>query len=209
MIFKRVGWVIMMLLVSLVLLVASRYLTLDPEVFFPEQRVVYTTHLTTLISHIVGSMIALALGPFLIINRIRTRWPAVHRWMGRCYLLGVLFGGMAGLLLANYAYGGWLNRVGFGLLAVSWLTTGLMAFIRIREGNIQDHRRWVIRNFALTLGAISLRLQTIFLGAIFDFDTAYAIVAWSAWVPNLIIAEWIIMHNWRASNQAIWPAVVQ
>ena len=104
---KKTGWVAMLLLAVLVSLVVSRYLTLDPEAFFPEQRAVYMAHLTFVIVHVVASMLAILIGPFQFLPGIRKgRWLKFHRWLGRTYLLGILFGGLSGLYMAQLAYGG-------------------------------------------------------------------------------------------------------
>ena len=84
---EKIGWAVLLLLVLFVELIVSRYLTLDPDVFFPEQRAVYMAHLTILIMHIVGSMLALIIGPFQFLLRIRKgHWLKIHRWLGRTYL---------------------------------------------------------------------------------------------------------------------------
>lgn len=188
-------WGLMTLLSLLTVLLASRYLTLDPDVFFPEQRTIYLAHLTALMLHVIGSMMALTLGPFLFLNRLRSKWPAVHRWLGRLYLLGNLFGGLAGLYMSTYAYTGEIARNGFATLALLWLTTGLMAYVRIRDGNVSAHRRWMVRNFALLFAGVMLRLQTPFLDMAFGYEVGYMIVAWSSWAPNLLVAEWIVRRS--------------
>ncbi|MCX6048436.1 MAG: DUF2306 domain-containing protein [Chloroflexi bacterium] len=192
---NKLLWGLMTLLCLCILLIVSRYLTLDPAVFFPEQRAVYLAHLTALIIHVIGSMLALALGPFLFLNGLRIKWPAVHRWLGRLYLLGNLLGGVAGIYMATYAYTGGTTSVAFALLGILWLATGLMAFVRIRAGNVHEHRRWMVRNFALTLAGVMLRLQTLFLAMAFGFEVGYMIVAWSCWVPNLLVAEWFLRQQ--------------
>lgn len=203
---KKLAWGLMTLLSLLTVLLVSRYLTLDPEVFFPEQRAVYLTHLTTVITHVVGAMVTLTLGPFLF---WRSRWPAVHRWLGRIYLLGILLGGSAGLAMSPYAYGGVVVRVGFAILAVLWLTSGFMAFVRIRQGNVAEHRRWMVRNFALTLAGVMLRVQSpLLIISGLDFEVAYRIVAWTSWLPNLLVAEWIVRARRPAAGRVtIKPSV--
>lgn len=200
---KKLGWGLLILLSLFTLLIVSRYLTLDPDGFFPEQKAVYIAHLTTVITHVIGSMVALALGPLLFWNRLRIKWPAVHRWLGRLYLFGVLFGGVAGLFMSTFAYGGAITRTGFAALGLLWLTTGWMAYMRIRQGNVREHRRWVIRNFALTLAGVMLRTQSPLLGAFLDFETAYRIVSWTAWVPNLLVAEWILRAQRPVVNRPV------
>jgi len=199
---KRIAWGLMTLASLTIVLVVSRYLTRDPEVFFSEQRATYLAHLGILITHVAGAMVALAIGPFMFLSRLRARWPAIHRWLGRVYLLGVLAGGAAGLALAPYAYTGGTTSAGFAMLGLLWLGTGVMAFVRIREGDVQAHRRWMLRNFALTLAGVSLRLQTLPLALAFGFDLGYMIVAWSCWAPNLLVAESMLRRR-RAAPASV------
>jgi uncharacterized membrane protein len=188
----KIGWGLMTFLSLGIVLVASRYLTLDPEVFFPPQRAVYLSQTTGIVSHIVGGMLALGLGPFQFLRGLRTKQPALHRWIGRFYLLGILLGGTAGLYMATFAYTGPVAGFGFGALALLWLLTGALAYRSIRNGDVHTHRRWMIRNFALTFAAVTLRLQLPVLTTSFGFDLGYMIVAWSAWVPNLLLVEWFL-----------------
>ena len=66
-------------------------------------------------------------------------------------------------------------------------------------GKIEQHRQWMIRSFALTFAAVTLRLWLPFFQIVlnFEFIEAYIIIAWLCWIPNLIVAEIII----RAANQ--------
>lgn len=198
---SKIGWGLMTFFSLLTVLAVSRYLTLDPDVFFPEQRAIYFAHLTALVLHVSGGMVALTIGPFLFVNRWRSKWPRLHRWLGRLYLLGNLVGGLAGLYMASYAYGGIISQSGFAMIGLLWLVTGLMAFLRIRAGNVAAHRRWMIRNFALCLAAVMLRVQSPLLSQLLDFEVAYRMIAWTSWVPNLLVAEWLIRRSRRATGR--------
>jgi uncharacterized membrane protein len=191
---KKLGWAVMLLLAIFVALISSRYLTLDPDAFFPEQRAVYLAHITMLMVHIVGAVLALVIGPFQFLPGIRKgRWLKVHRWMGRTYLLGILFGGLGGLYMAQLAFGGIIARLGFTSLAILWLFSGYKAYRHIRRKEIDQHRAWMIRNYALTFAAVSLRLWNPLLGGLgVDFTTAYIVVSWLCWIPNLLVAQWMI-----------------
>ena len=200
---KKTGWSIMLFLAVLVFLFASRYLTLDPDVFFPQQKMVYMAHLRMLIIHIVASMLAILIGPFQFLPGIRNgRWLKVHRWLGRTYLLSILFGGLGGLYMAQLAYGGPIARLGFTSLAILWLFSGFKAYKHIRNKEIERHREWMTRNYALTFAAVMLRLWNPVFGAIgIDFTTGYIVVAWLCWVPNLLVAQWIIRGIRRSSQR--------
>lgn len=96
---KKIGWGFMLLLAILLFVLASRYLTWHPNVYFPEQRDVYMDNTVFLLMHIIGSMLAILIGPFQFLRNIRTgRYLNLHRWLGRVYLLSVLFGGLGRLI---------------------------------------------------------------------------------------------------------------
>ena len=196
---KKVGWSVMLLLAIMMFVLASRYLTLNPEVYFPQQRAVYITHITGILVHVIGSMVATIIGPFQFLPKsITKRYLKVHRWLGRTYLIGVLLGGLGGLYMAFLAYGGFPARLGFATLAILWLGSGFMAYRQIRRKAIQSHRQWMVRNYALTFAAVTLRLwQVVFQVAEVEFLIAYITVAWLSWIPNLIVTEWVVSRMRR------------
>jgi uncharacterized membrane protein len=160
----------------------------------PGMRVGFAAHAPAVYLHAFAASVALLLGPLQLSSRIRAARPAVHRWTGRAYLgVGVLVGGLSGLYLAQFAYGGLAARFGFGALATAWLYTGLRAYAAIRTGAVAEHRRWMFRNFGLTFAAVMLRLYVpaaVVAGA--QFEQAYTAIAWLCWVPNLLVAEWFL-----------------
>ena len=159
----------------------------------PDMRAVFEAHPVGIYSHVFGAAVALAIGPFQFASRLRAVRPRLHRWLGRVYLgVGVLVGGTSGLIMAFHAFGGLTARLGFALLALGWLYTGVRAYAAIRSGDPSAHRRWMVRNFALTFAAVTLRLYlpTALVSGI-AFGTAYPAIAWLCWVPNLVVAEWL------------------
>lgn len=155
--------------------------------------------------HVLGGGTILIIGGFQFIAAIRARRIAAHRWVGRVYLSGVLIGGVGGLVLAFGAAGGPVARLGFGLLAILWLTSGTMAYRAVRDGDLNRHRLWVTRNYALTFAAVMLRVQMPILQGGFglDFTSAYAIVAWASWVPNLILVDWWLRAPAGADSRGV------
>lgn len=159
--------------------------------------------------HAFSGGLALIVGPFQFLKGLRDRRPTLHRWLGRVYLFGILFGGLSALVIAPGIVSGLVGEVGLVSLAVLWLWTGYMAYASIRAGRVEAHRRWMTRNFALTLAAVTLRLWIGILiatqvpvletkyGGDFDalFVEIYRVVMWLAWVPNLIVAEMLISRR--------------
>ena len=157
----------------------------------PDMKVTYNSHALGIYTHVFCALFALLLGPWQFSTRLRTSRPVLHRWMGRFYLgVGVLIGGLAGLYMAFHAFGGIVAQTGFGMLAILWLFTGLRAYLAIRAGDVISHRRWMVRNFALSFAAVTLRLWLP--GSVasgIPFEVAYPVIAWACWVPNLLVAE--------------------
>jgi uncharacterized membrane protein len=197
MIMRRTSWVLVTSLSLLVALVASRYLQFDPATYFAEQREIYLQREAMLGLHIVGGMTALLLGPWQFVGAIRARWPRVHRATGYGYVVGVALGSIGGLLLAATAYGGAVSTAGFVGLGVCWAGTTTRAVLAARAGDWDEHRRWMVLSFSLSFAAVTLRLL---LGAVqgldavglspMSFTTAYPLIAWLCWVPNLAVARW-------------------
>ncbi len=193
---RTAGWSLMLLLSLAIVAYAGAILVTRafPDELGPSLHI----HSFAISLHIVGASLTLGLGPFQFLARLRSRYLNVHRWMGRLYLLGVLAGGSGGLYLAAFSYGGLSTHLGFGSLAVLWLATGLLAYRAIRAGRIEAHRGWMTRNFALTFAGVMLRLWIPGSEALgIPFDVAYPVVAWLAWVPNLVVAEVLVRTSQR------------
>lgn len=147
--------------------------------------------------HIAGGMGALLAGPWQFSRRLRTRALNVHRWLGRLYLLSVGLGSIAGMAMAMVSMEGLATHLGFGILALLWFMTALQAYRVIRRGEIEVHQRWMMRNFALSLAAVTLRNEfPLMLFALhWSFHASYIMVSWLCWVPNLIVAEWMVRRR--------------
>ncbi|HEU4779511.1 MAG TPA: DUF2306 domain-containing protein [Steroidobacteraceae bacterium] len=185
----------------------TQYAGLDPARFFPEQREIYLRHLMIVAAHTLSSPIALLLGPLQFHAGLRARLPRLHRACGITYLGAVFLGGLSAIPLTSIAYGYWTTRVGFALLAVLWLGTAAMALSCAVRRDYVTHRRWAIRNFSLTLAAVTLRLWVAGLTSLTetDFDLAYAAAAWCSWVPNLAVAEWLLQDESRSQRNTPLP----
>jgi hypothetical protein len=192
---RKIGWGVMTALALLIALYAVALLFV-PAMRAPFLRDRFIVVPLAAFLPLAGAAVALAVGPFQLNARLRARFLEAHRWMGRSYVVGVLLGGLAGLTLATMAQAGLPARVGFGLLAVLWLLTTGNAYRHIRAGRQALHRRWMIRSYALTFAAVTLRLYIPLSQAFgIPFESAYQTIAWLAWVPNLLVAEWLILRQ--------------
>ncbi len=144
--------------------------------------------------HVIFGPLALMSGPFQFLPKFRAKRMQLHRLIGKVYIIAVLFSGLAGLGAAQWTPGGEFTQLGFSLLALSWLYTTTKAYLSIRNLDIDAHQQWMLRSYALTLAAVTLRIYLPLLqGPIgLSFIEAYQVVGWMCWIPNLIVIEiWI------------------
>ncbi|MBV8213799.1 MAG: DUF2306 domain-containing protein [Verrucomicrobia bacterium] len=152
--------------------------------------------------HVFTSLFALAAGFTQFAPGLLRKWPVGHRWVGRIYVADVvLVTGPASLIMAFFANGGITSRAAFTVLSALWISTTAIAYRAIRRRRWKEHRDWMMRSYALTLSAITLRLWK--LGLVWMFHPnpmdVYRVVAWLGFVPNLLLAEWLIRRGSKAS----------
>ncbi|MFC6333240.1 DUF2306 domain-containing protein [Paenibacillus septentrionalis] len=149
--------------------------------------------------HIATGIISLVIGWLQFIKPLRERNIRLHRFIGKIYSGSVLFSACSGIFISFKATGGWISTVAFLALSLLWLYTLMKGYRAIvTERNPQHHHRWMFRNYALTFAAVTLRIYLPIFMLIFGFehfDAYYRIVAWLSWVPNLLLAEWIIRRS--------------
>lgn len=186
---------IVALLSVLVALVSYRYLLPEPPGASPNVMDNTYARLGVLTAHAGFAATALLIGPFQFVAGIRRRWPSVHRRMGTLYVIACIGGGAAGMVLATGVSTGPVAAAGFAGLAFAWLFTTFRAWRLARTKRFISHEQWMIRSFALTLAAVTLRLYLPIAAVAFPqypFEQSYVAIAWLCWVPNLILAELLI-----------------
>ncbi|MBV1900222.1 MAG: DUF2306 domain-containing protein [Kordiimonadaceae bacterium] len=148
-----------------------------------------------LYAHLFFGALALLIGPFQFSEKLRNSRKTLHRWMGRSYVVFCLSSGVAGFFMALSSTT--IDaRTGFAVLAVAWIYTTVQAYRKARARDFAAHKNWMIRSFALTCAAITLRilLPVQLIGGV-PFETAYIIISWACWVPNLMLAEWLVRRK--------------
>lgn len=149
--------------------------------------------------HAVAAATALLVAPLQFRSQLRARRPGLHRVLGRVYVTGCLVGGAAGIVLAFGASTGPVSTAGFGILALAWLVTTAQAWRLAMRRNFVSHREWMIRSFALTLAAVTLRVYLpVAQWLPVEFDDAYRAISFLCWVPNLVVAEVYLRQRRRA-----------
>lgn len=156
-------------------------------------------------THVFSSILALAAGFTQFNDHILRRHRHIHRLIGRIYAYDILLVNFpAGMVLAIYANGLLPSKTAFVILDCLWFTFTLLAVRAARQGRIKDHRQHMIRSYALTFSAITLRTWKLILSHTFHPDPLhlYMIDAWMGFVPNLLFAEWLIRYKSRTALAA-------
>jgi uncharacterized membrane protein len=153
-----------------------------------------------LILHVIAGVIALLVAPVQFVRRIRTRWPAFHRATGRIYVAACAVAAPTGFMLAVGTTAGPVAAVGFAIPAMLLAVFTWLAWRAAVERRFGDHREWMLRSYAVTATAITLRLM-LPASALLEigFFTAYPIIAWLSWSTNLLLFEYVIRRG-RAST---------
>ncbi|MEM6770934.1 MAG: DUF2306 domain-containing protein [Bacteroidota bacterium] len=151
--------------------------------------------------HVYTSIFVLLLGGLQLAKVIRIKWPGVHRSAGKAYVLLILgIAAPTGLIMGWHANGGPWSQLSFCLQAIIWFWYTLRAWTLASRADWPGHRAFMLRSFALTFSAVTLRTWKLGIVLIFappPMDT-YRIVAWLGWVGNLVFVEWWI---WRGRNK--------
>ena len=145
--------------------------------------------------HVYASMWVLLAGFTQFSGSLQRNYPRLHRGMGYVYITDVLFiTGPAGLLMGFYANGGLSSRIAFVLLAILWIYFTAMALVKAKQKDFTAHRNFMIRSYALTLSAITLRAWKYAITNSVELPPmdVYRVVAWLGWGLNLMVAEWVI-----------------
>lgn len=156
--------------------------------------------------HIVSAGLYALLGAFQFVSRLWQRGAKWHRWAGRLLVPCGLVVGFSGLWMtlfyprpddaSNLLY---LFRLLFGAGMVLSIVLGFIAILR---RDIAQHRAWMVRAYAIGLGAGTQVLTGMAGALIFGTPNEFenALLMGAAWVINLAVAEWIIRR--RPSRQA-------
>lgn len=149
-------------------------------------------------AHVYTSIFVLLFGFLQFFDHSSKTWKLIHRISGYQYVfLLLVFAAPSGLYMGLYANGGFWSKISFILLAILWWASTFLAMQKIRKQQFTSHRNWMIRSYALCLSAVTLRLWKVVLVYLFQLSPmdTYQIIAWLGWIPNLLIAEFIIYNQ--------------
>ncbi|WP_162250464.1 MULTISPECIES: DUF2306 domain-containing protein [unclassified Lysobacter] len=189
--FWRVGSAIVLLALGIIgidflLTVYGNYHQLDPAAY-----AMFWARRGWLWTHLAGGALTIILG----LIQFLTQWPRaysrLHRWTGRVYMTSMLIAcvGATGLIATSPAP--FAIRAAFAATALAWLTTALIGVIAIRGRRVPSHRRWMVRNYLVTLAPITFRalIKVPGMMELAPPPVMIPILLWLSWLLPLLICE--------------------
>lgn len=163
-------------------------------------------------AHLATGAIILLLGPVQLIRPVRERWPAMHRWLGRVYVLTAFVAGVGGLgfIVTKGTIGGAAMNAGFGLYGVLMVLATVQTYRYGRARELDRHRAWALRLFALAIGSWLYRMDYGFwllamhrLGHLETFRGPFdVIMSFFFYLPNLALVELYLRAQGRPPHTA-------
>ena len=181
-------WLVLALFALENALGALRYLL--PHVPFPAEIDNFGQRRLALSLHALGGAIALLAGPLQFVPPFRESNWTRHRLLGWIYCSAALLGWCSSLWIAPHSQTGWVASSGFLTLGAAWIVATALAVRFILRGDAIRHRCWMIRSYALTAAAITLRIYLPLSHALnVPFSIGYPAIAWLCWIPNALAVE--------------------
>lgn len=149
--------------------------------------------------HFFAGGIILILGSIQLINAVRNRFPALHRWIGRLYVVACLAAAVGGLafIAVKGTIGGSVMDIGFSLYGVLMFISAIQTYRYAVSGAMNRHQLWALRLYALAIGSWLYRIDYGFwilltngLGHLDSFSGPFdKVMAFFFYIPNLLVVE--------------------
>jgi uncharacterized membrane protein len=193
-------WVPMMLLSLLLIHNAMLYFTHGGEYGILPEKVVARQDLVWRVCfylHLPFGSICLFIPSVLLMRNMIPLKVDLHRTIGKLYVYSTFaIVCPTGIYLALYAKGGLVTQIGFvlqGILLYYFTWRGLQAILK---GQIQEHRRMMVRSYAVAAVVISFRvLHIIFFLINVRYQDNYALSQWLGLTGNILLAEILLISR--------------
>jgi uncharacterized membrane protein len=194
-----------LILLSVVPVIAgtARLVELGSDAEITPQNARFFTAPVPVVLHIISVTIYSLLGAFQFASGIRRRNPAWHRNAGRILVPMGLVAALSGLWMTQFYPYATLNHDGPALYVIRLLVGAAMTaflclgYLAIRNREIPSHRAWMMRAYALGLGAGTQVLThvpwSLFPGIQGEFSRTLFMGA--GWAINLAVVEWILARE--------------
>lgn len=149
--------------------------------------------------HVFSSSLLLICGALQFVPFVLSRYRKAHKISGYIYMIILLvISGPSAMIMSLYANGGIAAQASFIILSTFWYVFTLISLYKVYQKDYIAHAHFLLRSFLLTCSALTLRLYAMILSYAHIEAMPrekYILIAWLSWVPNLLIAEWIIQSG--------------
>ncbi len=198
-----VAFIVILYSSYLLILLSLPYIHFEKHVDFLEtKQLIYHIKIwrASFYIHVFSSPIIILTGLFQFSQQLLNKRPKIHQILGKIYVVTVLFvSGPSAFIMSLYANGGRITQTSFVILSILWILFTFLAYRKIKNKEIASHAKWMIRSYALTLSAVTLRFYA-YLIDVFNINIlpadAYLMLAYTSWISNLIIAEFYIRSKY-------------
>lgn len=201
--FKTIYYLSLSYFTYLMILITWQYVPINFEVAFlnlKQDEIIYPHYQIAFFSHVYSSIFVLIIGGFQFSKTIRNHFSNLHKNLGKIYIILVLaIASPSGLVMAYHANGGIFSKTSFSIQAILWFYFTWKAFQFAKNKDWKNHQNFMLRSFALTLSAISLRILKWGIVSTLappPMDT-YKVVSWLGWILNLTIVE---IYIWKKNE---------
>lgn len=189
--FKTVLWISLGLTALFVFITSEAFLVTDYPMYHAYRLQVIADRLL-LVPHTLGGVVALLAGPVQFSSRLRQRHLKLHRVLGRIYVVSVFIGAFTGIALAA----GRPGLPGTAMQAAAWIVCTTAAFLTARNRQIDQHRQWMVRSYAVTFTFVFSRVLNLwprYWSHLGDTLSAVGVIAFT--LASLLIVD--LGLNWR------------
>lgn len=148
--------------------------------------------LPLLLTHGLMAIAILGIAPFQFSSGFRSKYPMVHRWLGRIFLSFATLAAASAMAL-GLTYENPPARVPLTLFGTVWLFVSLAAWACARARDFVNHRKFIVRSFAIATAFVWIRLLAMIsdelLGFIDNDGARGATREWLCFVLPLLAAE--------------------
>jgi uncharacterized membrane protein len=159
--------------------------------------------------HVLAAAVYALVGAFQLPARLRRNHRTWHRRAGRVLVVAGLLVAGSGLWMTLFyagAPGGWPLWAVRLVVSSAMGTALVLGFTAIRRRDLQSHRAWMIRAYALGLGAgTQVLTQGLGQAAFGTGELSTALSVSAGWAVNAAVAEVVIRHGTRRSGRSPHP----
>ncbi len=181
---------------------------LNVDFLFTKQKILFRNELwqrylymSVFYAHIFSAPLVLLAGASQFSRTLMIEKANWHRNIGKMYIgVILLLSAPAGLVMSFYANGNAVSKFSFSFLSILWWGLTYLAYRKAQQKQWIPHANFMIRSYALTFSAITLRLYMFLIAKLGFFSTwtateIYVMLSFMSWIPNLLVEEILIFNG--------------